>query len=192
MGTAYKSTLTHSITEHSPATMATTMATTAVTAATAAAAATRFNLRGVCLRSSATTAKASLGNRAYGRSYSSGVGNVFCSSSSRRRIPSRHSTSTNLGSVSHSCSRYNSGVGVYASVASRRSSSSNSTSDGSDTSSALASNNFEEVDKVVTLKKGRARLFQEGNPIVYGGAVHSVQGNPLTGQSQNARKTPHY
>ena len=56
--------------------MATTMATTAVTAATAAAAATRFNLRGVCLRSSATPAKASLGNSAYGRSYSSGVGNV--------------------------------------------------------------------------------------------------------------------
>ena len=33
----------------------------------------------------------------------------------------------------------------------------------------------------VTLLKGKARLFQEGNPLIYGGAVKDVSGNPDDG-----------
>lgn len=33
----------------------------------------------------------------------------------------------------------------------------------------------------VTLEKGKARLFQDGNPLIYGGAVKSVEGDPQAG-----------
>lgn len=33
----------------------------------------------------------------------------------------------------------------------------------------------------VTLEKGKARLFQDGNPLIYGGAVKSIEGNPKAG-----------
>mmetsp|Transcript_18446 Transcript_18446/g.41026 ORF Transcript_18446/g.41026 Transcript_18446/m.41026 type:complete len:421 (+) Transcript_18446:109-1371(+) len=34
----------------------------------------------------------------------------------------------------------------------------------------------------VTVQKGKARLFQNGNPIIYGGAVEKVDGEPKVGQ----------
>ena len=34
---------------------------------------------------------------------------------------------------------------------------------------------------VVTLAKGKARLFQDGNPIIYGGAVDKIAGEPAIG-----------
>jgi 23S rRNA G2069 N7-methylase RlmK/C1962 C5-methylase RlmI len=34
---------------------------------------------------------------------------------------------------------------------------------------------------VVVLEKGKARLFQDGNPLVYGGAVKDIQGDPKAG-----------
>mmetsp|Transcript_16572 Transcript_16572/g.28055 ORF Transcript_16572/g.28055 Transcript_16572/m.28055 type:complete len:522 (+) Transcript_16572:23-1588(+) len=34
----------------------------------------------------------------------------------------------------------------------------------------------------VTLLKGKARLFQNGNPIIYGGAIQNVYGNPAPGE----------
>lgn len=33
----------------------------------------------------------------------------------------------------------------------------------------------------VILEKGKARLFQDGNPLVYGGAIKELQGNPVSG-----------
>jgi 23S rRNA G2069 N7-methylase RlmK/C1962 C5-methylase RlmI len=33
----------------------------------------------------------------------------------------------------------------------------------------------------VTLEKGKARLFQDGNPLIYGGAVKTVEGDPQAG-----------
>lgn len=33
-------------------------------------------------------------------------------------------------------------------------------------------------EKIVYLKQGKARLFQGGNPIVYGGAINDVRGSP--------------
>lgn len=34
---------------------------------------------------------------------------------------------------------------------------------------------------VVNLEKGKARLFQDGNPLVYGGAIKNLEGNPQSG-----------
>lgn len=34
---------------------------------------------------------------------------------------------------------------------------------------------------VVILEKGKARLFQDGNPLVYGGAIKKLEGNPSSG-----------
>lgn len=34
---------------------------------------------------------------------------------------------------------------------------------------------------IVVLEKGKARLFQDGNPLIYGGAVKTVLGNPQAG-----------
>ncbi len=33
----------------------------------------------------------------------------------------------------------------------------------------------------VTLERGKARLFQDGNPLVYGGAIKEINGNPRSG-----------
>lgn len=35
----------------------------------------------------------------------------------------------------------------------------------------------------VKIKKGKANLFLEGNPIVYAGAVEAVSGSPATGSA---------
>ena len=37
----------------------------------------------------------------------------------------------------------------------------------------------------VILEKGKARLFQDGNPIIYGGAITDVFGDPKPGDEVN-------
>ena len=40
---------------------------------------------------------------------------------------------------------------------------------------------IEGITATAILEKGKARLFQDGNPIVYGGAIGSIQGSPVSG-----------
>lgn len=37
------------------------------------------------------------------------------------------------------------------------------------------------VRPVVVLEQGKARLFQDGNPLVYGGAIREIKGDPVSG-----------
>ena len=48
--------------------------------------------------------------------------------------------------------------------------------------SALLKKAYESGMPAVTLASGKANIFMDGNPIVYGGAIDSVQNNPKDGQ----------
>lgn len=58
---------------------------------------------------------------------------------------------------------------------------SSTTSSSTTTIPASAPSSPSSAFETVTLLKGKARLFQDGNPLVYGGAVGEVKGDPAAG-----------
>lgn len=48
-------------------------------------------------------------------------------------------------------------------------------------SAKLSTSSSSADTKTVILDKGKARLFQDGNPLVYGGAIKKLEGNPISG-----------